>query len=215
MYWKILIKELWDVPFLIIKDPKFVLFAFVILSIGGSGIWAPWLFNIDLSGVCYLDVGKDEGIISARNAICDFTSRKDVSLFQNFPVFMFNLGLLGTLAAQYYITEKNHQEEADDYELVKRELFKVSGLVTWFIALVLSFLALKDPSGFSYGVLISFWLTISIWATMNYSKPDFGLTGFSSILGGDNVKAENIEGAGINLTDKAQEEDTIGGKGLE
>ena len=72
----------WKTFIEIVSSAKFIFFSIVAISIGTMGIWVPVLFELDLS--------------SGGNT----TSKATV---ENFPIFMYVVGVLGTLAAEYFI----------------------------------------------------------------------------------------------------------------
>lgn len=47
-HWGELFFYIIKVPFLVIKNPKFVFPFLIIMLISSSGVWAPWAFEIDL-----------------------------------------------------------------------------------------------------------------------------------------------------------------------
>jgi|TARA_R110000744_G_scaffold379552_4_gene497943 hypothetical protein len=137
----------WHTFIEIVSSAKFVFFSFVAIGIGTMGIWVPVWFNLDLSG----------------GAAIASTNKSKV---ENFPIFMYVVGVLGTLAAEYFI--KN--EKLDDEN---KEAVQSFSMFIWFTAIVLSFWALKDPKGNTWQLWLSLWLAISLWMGFTIKKDDF------------------------------------------
>ena len=159
----------WKTFIEIVSSAKFIFFSIVAISIGTMGIWVPVLFELDLS--------------SGGNT----TSKATV---ENFPIFMYVVGVLGTLAAEYFIRNEKFDED-------RKQAVQSFSMLVWFIAIVLSFWALKDPKGNTWQLWLSLWLTISLWMSFT-KKDDFSFT--------DTTKSQ-LEGNGNNAV-------KFGGKGL-
>ena len=122
-YWFLLWNFLLSVIYEVIQNPKFIFSFLVIMLISSAGIWAPWLYSLDLSPVCETIVPTNavitttsggvihsDKIVESVNVVCLYISSLDITLFQNFSLFMFNLGLLGGIAAEFFIQKKDDSE---------------------------------------------------------------------------------------------------------
>lgn len=168
---------------------KFLFFALVAIGIGTMGIWVPVVFKIDLSGsqpihkeynivmgsdysiengnVIFTSSGKDESDSNAiNNADVKIKYSNKSFGIENFSVFMYVIGILGILAAEHFI--KNEKPENDDEEIMRSFVMCI-----WFIALVFSFWALKEPKVFTWQLAVSFWLSVSLWLSVTVNKSDF------------------------------------------
>lgn len=119
-YWFLLWNFVVSIIYKTIQNPKFIFSFLVIMLISSAGIWAPWLYSLDLSPVCNTiiphgssirkvsgEVVDSAQIRAAVNVVCAFLSSQEIFLIQNFSLFMFNLGLLGGIAAEFFINKKN------------------------------------------------------------------------------------------------------------
>jgi hypothetical protein len=78
---------------------------------------------------------------------------------------MYVVSLLGTLAAEYFIKNK----QLDD----KQAAVHSFSMFVWLIAIFLSFWALKQPKLLSWHLCVSLWLAISLWMSFTVAKGDF------------------------------------------
>jgi len=220
-----------NVPKLTIKNPKFIFSMLVIMSISSSGVWIPWFFNIDLSMVCNLDVTKETAakvFVNQTNAhvfaqetfnnSCRYVKKLDTRLLQNFSIFMFNLGILGGIAAEYFIRSK--VENRDFENTIKQDEYHVkeyAGFFCWFIALILSFTGLREPMGDSFNVVIASLLSISLWICTNLKRKEYTLNDAQSILGVSTEGVQKLEGEGLTEDSPLPEANNtnVQGRGLE
>ncbi|WP_335900939.1 hypothetical protein [Shewanella algae] len=180
---------------------RFIFFAFVTIAIGTSGIWVPVLFQIDLSSsVLKCDLLTDSLINN------DFSMRMDSICiiprkigFENFPMFMYVVGVLGMLAADFFI--KRPRKETEDP--VKLALLSFCMFI-WFLALILSFWGLKVPMGESWQLKVSVWLTVSLWLSSLYTDGEFDTQDVAHKLAGtlpasrSNDKSDSFNGVGLD-----------------
>jgi hypothetical protein len=220
-----------NVPKLTIKNPKFIFSMLVIMSISSSGVWIPWFFNIDLSMVCNLEINKkiasevffkqtDAHVFAQEtfNNSCEYIKKLDTRLLQNFSIFMFNLGILGGIAAEYFIRSK--VENTDFEDTIKQDEYHVkeyAGFFCWFISLILSFTGLREPMGDSFNVVIASVLSIFLWICTNLKRKEYTLNDAQSILGGSSEDKQKLEGDGLTEESTLPETNNtnIQGRGLE
>jgi hypothetical protein len=200
-----------NVPKLTIKNPKFIFSMLVIMSISSSGVWIPWFFNIDLSMVCNLDVNKEtseqvflnqgDAHLFAQETFknsCDYVKKLDTRLLQSFSIFMFNLGILGGIAAEYFIRSKVENRDFEDtIKLDEYHVKEYAGFFCWFIALILSFTGLREPMGDSLNVVLASWLSVSLWICTNLKRKEYTLNDAQSILGVNTDGDQKLGGDGL------------------
>lgn len=165
--WRFLYKYVKDVFVHFPENPKFIFFFVMFILITGAGVWIPWAFNIDLTSVCMLEE-KNDHVKQALGTVCTYVKGLDVAFFQNFSVFMFNLGVLGTIATEYFFKGETDSSVSDG-----RDLKEVSALFLWVVAFVLSFDSLKNPTGFSWCVALGAILTLFLWVCININKEQY------------------------------------------
>jgi hypothetical protein len=166
---------------------KFIFYSFVALAIGTIGVWAPVVFELDLNKsdllqdevyeVILLNESKPSGLIDetvsikadvVKQSLIEITkvvSSREIGI-ENFSIFMYVLGILGILAAEYFIKERKIDTEVQGAILT-------FCMFVWFLALVLAFWALKDPKNFTWQLGVSFWLSVSLWLSYTVSNADF------------------------------------------
>lgn len=189
---------------------KFVFFSFVALAIGTIGIWVPVGFNLDLSSnnkveqnnykatVVAQDMNRNESESTSIETsflleIDEKIDNKNDVKIENFSIFMYVIGILGILAAEHFIRKKNCESEEE-------EAILTFSMLIWFIALVLSFWALKEPKSATWQLWVSFWFTTSLWLSHTVKKADFngGIEKSKAKLGGQDVKdSSGFGGSGI------------------
>ena len=135
----------WQTLIEIITSAKFVFFSLVAIGIGTMGIWVPVIFDLDLSG----NAAKTPSV-----------------KIENLPIFMYVVGVLGTLAAEYFIKNEKLEDEG-------KQAVQSFSMFIWFIAIVLSFWALKAPKENTWQLWLSLWLSISLWMSFTIKKEDF------------------------------------------
>jgi len=220
-----------NVPKSTIKNPKFIFSMLVIMSISSSGVWIPWFFNIDLSMVCNLDVDKKlaedvfahqiDSFIFAKETFknsCEYVKGLDARLLQNFSIFMFNLGILGGIAAEYFIRSKvENRNFKDEIQQDEYHVKEYAGFFCWFIALILSFTGLREPMGDSFNVIIASLLSISLWICTNFKRKEYTLNDAQSLLGVSTEGQPKLGGEGLVDENSPSEvaNTNIQGKGLE
>ncbi|QQK71686.1 hypothetical protein HG702_09320 [Pectobacterium versatile] len=239
-YWFLLWNFFVSVVYETIKNPKFIFSFLVIMIISSAGIWAPWLYGIDLSSVCNTTVPSDaaikivsgevihsEKIIDSFSIVCSFTSYQEITLIQNFSLFMFNLGLLGGIAAEFFIQKKSNNEckdsieknEATNYEENDDRIKEYGAFFLWIIAFILSFFALTNPTGASPEVILGCFLSIMLWVFTNLRKKEYKVNDVdpNSIVGGKDVALDKLPGIGlsdnVNFLDNSAL--NLNGEGLE
>lgn len=238
-HWFLLWNFLVSVIYETIRNPKFIFSFLVIMIISSAGIWAPWLYKIDLSPVCNTIVPSDAviGVPSGGNInaedirasviiACSFTSSQEITLIQNFSLFMFNLGLLGGIAAEFFIQKKNSSECEDDTkqgETTKDDksddrIKEYGAFFLWVIAFILSFFALKNPTGASPEVIWGCLLSIMLWIFTNLRKKEYKVNDLdpSNAVGGKDVDPNKIKGAGLSdeVNTVSNSALTLNGEGL-
>lgn len=211
VHWIRLFAYLRKVPKSTFKNPKFVFSTLVIMSISSSGIWIPWFFNIDLSMVCNIEVTSDaaqrtfakesdpvtfaQGVFSDS---CNYMNHVDTKLLQNFSIFMFNLGILGGIAAEYFIRSKFETADFDNAVMLDEYHVKeYAGYFCWFVALVLSFAGLREPMGSNVLVIIASWLSVSLWVCTNLTRKEYEIGDAKSVLGLNDDIGPTIKGSGL------------------
>lgn len=220
-YWFLLWNFLVSVIYETIKNPKFIFSFLVIMMISSAGIWAPWLYGIDLSPVCNTKVpssaviknpfGGDiyaEEIKGSISIACSFISSQEITLIQNFSLFMFNLGLLGGIASEFFIQKKNNSDCQGDSEVneflqdkIKDDRIKEYGaFFLWVIAFILSFFALKNPTGASSEVIWGCFLSIILWVFTNLGKKEYRVNDIdpNNAVGGEEVFFDKLQGDGLS-----------------
>ncbi|ELY4034037.1 hypothetical protein ACI1AH_002772 [Cronobacter sakazakii] len=238
-HWFLLWNFLVCVIYETIRNPKFIFSFLVIMVISSAGIWAPWLYKIDLSPVCNTIIPSDavinissgkkilaEDIRASVSIVCSFTSSQKITLIQNFSLFMFNLGLLGGIAAEFFIQKKNSSECEGDNEQSGTmkdnqsddRIKEYGGFFLWVIAFILSFFALKNPTGASLEVIWGGGLSIMLWVFTNLRKKEYEVNDMdpSNAVGGKDVDPGKLKGAGLSdevniVNDTAL---TLNGEGL-
>lgn len=153
----------------IFKSAQFLFFSVVSISISTMGIWIPVQFELDISG------GKN--------------GAESIG-YENIAVFMYVVSVLGTIAAEYFNKRIN-----DDVGSGATQSF---AMLIWFLAIVLSFWALKEPSKITWHLLVSMWLTISLWMsfTIHKDKGEFTEEAKKALSGNGNGNG-NVPGAGL------------------
>ncbi|MCG9684856.1 hypothetical protein L1D31_20210 [Vibrio sp. Isolate23] len=228
-YWGELLFGMLKIPFLVIKNPKFVFPFIIIMLISSAGVWAPWAFKIDLSGVCNTNVNEvhvlnNENLKSisverfkvAFDISCDYVKSMDIILMQSFSLFMFNVGILGGIAAEFVLrTKVENERERTDSEKVK----EYAAFLFWLLAFILSFYGLKEPSESSTMVNIATWLSVSLWICTNYHKKEYEIpTDIRSTEGGTNLSEQSFSGPGLSSESDIENADIadteLNGKGL-
>lgn len=239
-HWFLLWNFLVSVIYETIRNPKFIFSFLVIMVISSAGIWAPWLYKIDLSPVCNTIVpsnavisvssGKNipaEDIRASVNIVCSFTSSQKITLIQNFSLFMFNLGLLGGIAAEFFIQKKNssvcedgnEQSETTNDKQSDDRIKEYGAFFLWVIAFILSFFALKNPTGASPEVIWGGVLSIMLWVFTNLRKKEYKVNDMdpSNAVGGKDVDPSKLKGEGlsdeVNIVNNTAL--TLNGEGLE
>ncbi|WP_435237536.1 hypothetical protein ACR30L_08250 [Psychromonas sp. PT13] len=137
---------------------------------------------------------------------CEFISSLPVVLFQGFAIFMFNLGILGGIAFEFFVKlgPDKYDELETDHCINKNRTNEFAGYFAWLIAFVLSFYGLKEPTTTSYLAMIGSFIAISLWIITNYDKADFK---------DRPVSPGNIEAAGSRSSSKSSKE-KLPGEGL-
>lgn len=130
----------------ILSSADFMFFSIVCLGIGTMGVWIPVVFQLDINA------SSSEKFVQAG--------------FDNIAIFMYVASVLGTVAAEYLIKNETLRNEKD--RAIRSFLMFV-----WFLAMLLSFWAFKEPRGTSWQLWISLWLTISLWLCFTRSKKEF------------------------------------------
>ncbi|MGF1720334.1 hypothetical protein L4D20_09890 [Vibrio kyushuensis] len=111
-------------------------------------------------------------IISA----CDYIGSLPVTLFQGFAVFMFNLGILGGIAFDFFMTQGPKKYERNDLtqdKLNEERVNDFAGFSAWIIAFILSFYGLISPTSFSLLSLLGALISVSLWICVNHNKAEF------------------------------------------
>ncbi|KOE09187.1 hypothetical protein ACS81_00310 [Vibrio parahaemolyticus] len=168
---------------------RFMFFAIVTIAIGTTGIWVPVLFQIDLSSVKSIcetiqaSLGE-EGVSMPAVSLC---SKPRVIGLENFSMFMYVVGILGMLAAEFFIKGKAKAMEESD---VKLALLSFCMLV-WFLALALSFWGLKMPTEDTWQLKVSVWLTVSLWLSSIYTDGGFHRDSLKVLSGDTSSKGDN------------------------
>lgn len=196
-------------------NAKFIFYSSVALAIGTIGIWVPVAFELDLnrsqleqntvyeakllnvkdfSGETpesqHLNHTVTDGIAFKLSSL----SHEDSAKIENLSIFMYVIGILGILAAEHFIKERKVETEVQDATLT-------FSMFIWFIALALSFWALKEPKLFTWHLGVSCWLAVSLWLSYTVKKADFN---------------GNLEQTKKKLRgEDNQQDDHFGGKGLQ
>ncbi|CAH1534110.1 conserved membrane hypothetical protein [Vibrio rotiferianus] len=135
------------------------------------GVYKAVLF--EKSNTTHLDSTKlKESIYLA----CDYISSLPVTLFQGFAVFMFNLGILGGIAFDFFMTQGPKKYEKNDLtpdKLNEERVNDFAGFSAWIVAFILSFYGLTAPTSFSFFTLVGTVIAVSLWICVNHNKADF------------------------------------------
>ncbi len=223
IYWFLLWNFCITVIYEVIKNPKFIFSFLVIMLISSAGIWAPWLYSLDISPVCETAVPTGSyvttpsgvivdstKIVESVNIVCLYLSSLEITLFQNFSLFMFNLGLLGGIAAEFFIQKKDGFELDDG--ISSNELTNGKGsdsrvkeyaaFFLWVVAFILSFFALKNPTGDSSQVIWGGVLSIILWVCTNIRKKEYrvGAINSNTFAGGEVLDDSKLQGVGLEET---------------
>lgn len=227
-HWFLLWNFFLSVVYEMFQNPKFIFSFLVIMLISSAGIWAPWAFSIDLSPVCNTVVLPDakfttpnsveltaSSIKDSLRISCSYlaSSSQEIKLFQNFSIFMFNLGLLGSIAAEFFIQKRKDISGAEDDGRVK----EYAGFFIWVITFTLSFYALKNPTGDTFQVIIAGYLSILLWVFTNIRKKEYIFqTDPELVLGGKSVIDTELRGEGLPTEAKSVvgQEINLDGEGL-
>lgn len=190
-FWERLFNAGRSVPGRSFSNPKFVFSFLVIMSISSSGVWAPAAFDIDLSPDCELKSNtpantssssidqKKQSVVKSQKVIIDTCTTKTIesyNFFQGFPVFMFNLGLLGGIAFEFFVRQgPNKYDDLDmnQDEIDVHRMSEFAGFFIWVLAFILSFFGLKEPVSTSSLALIGSFLSVSLWICSNFNKAEF------------------------------------------
>lgn len=213
-YWFLLWNFFISVIYEMFQNPKFIFSFLVIMLISSAGIWAPWAFSIDLSPVCNTVVLSDakhtipnsvevtpDNIKNSVNIPCSYlaSSSQEIKLFQNFSVFMFNLGLLGSIAAEFFIQKRKDVSGVEDDGRVK----EYAGFFIWVITFTLSFYALKNPTGDTFQVILAGFLSIFLWVFTNIRKKEYIFNGDTAeLFGGKDLIDDKLGGEGLSTGKK-------------
>lgn len=238
-YWFLLWNFLLSVIYEVIQNPKFIFSFLVIMLISSAGIWAPWLYSLDLSPVCETIVPKNaiitttsggiihsDKIVESVNVVCLYISSLDITLFQNFSLFMFNLGLLGGIAAEFFIQKKDNSEcekniSSDDLltdDGSDSRVKEYAAFFLWVVAFILSFFALKNPTDDSPQVFWGGVLSIFLWIFTNIRKKEYIVkTDANNIVGGIVLDRDKLQGMGLDKAAISPERPVtqLNGDGLE
>ena len=212
--WGELLFNLIKIPFVTIKNPKFVFPFLIIMIISSAGIWVPWAFDIDLSTVCNTSIDadyiskvaalKDTSIGDFKSAFltsCNYVRYQEIVLFQSFSMFMFNVGILGGIAAEFVLVQRDSKNDSEENKTDSSIIKEYTAFFIWIVAFILSFYALKNPSQSSSYVNLSTWLSVSLWICTNYHKKEYTLpvsNNTEAFDGGDDVTEDDLNGPGLN-----------------
>jgi hypothetical protein len=238
-YWFLLWNFFLSVIYEVIQNPKFIFSFLVIMLISSAGIWAPWLYSLDLSAVCETIVPTNatlttasRGIIHSNkivesvDVVCLYISSLEITLFQNFSLFMFNLGLLGGIAAEFFIQKKDNSEcekniSSDDSltdDGSDGRVKEYAAFFLWVIAFILSFFALKNPTGDSPQVIWGGVLSIFLWIFTNIRKKEYIVKiDANNFVGGTVLDSDKLQGMGLDEAEISPEHPVtqLNGDGLE
>lgn len=164
----------------ILFNAKFLFFSIVTIGIGTIGVWVPVAFQIDLSSTHKLCAEFSSLLPNGSEVLgtpeaCRQPRRIG---FENFALFMYIAGVLGMLAAEFFI--KNEKPEGPVGEAILS-----FAMCVWFISLILSFWGLKEPTESSWQLWVSVWLAISLWLSSTYVNGDFNLDLVKKKLSGE------------------------------
>ncbi|EBH0345249.1 hypothetical protein FJ746_09600 [Salmonella enterica] len=215
LLWNFFLSVIYEV----FQNPKFIFSFLVIMLISSAGIWAPWLYSLDLSPVCETIVPTNaivtttsggiihsDKIVESVNVVCLYISSLDITLFQNFSLFMFNLGLLGGIAAEFFIQKKDNTEceekisfnNLETDESSDSRVKEYAGFFLWVVAFILSFFALKNPTGDSPQVFWGGLLSIALWIFTNIRKKEYTVkTDVNNLIGGMILNSDKLPGTGL------------------
>lgn len=112
--------------------------------------------------------------------------------YDNIAIFMYVVSVLGTIAAEHFNNRKEDSATATTS----------FAMLIWFIAIVLSFWALKEPGSATWQLFISMWLTISLWLSYTIVKEDSKFTG---------AEKDNLSGT----SSQRDSESIMAGQGVE
>jgi hypothetical protein len=167
---------------------RFMFFAIVTSAIGTTGIWVPVLFQIELSPLTSVCNSLGDILVSNKLEFPEDTLcvKPRVIGLENFSMFMYVVGVLGMLAADFFIKGKSKNIDDDPVQLALLSFC----MLIWFLALALSFWGLKVPTGDSWHLKVSIWLTISLWLSSIYTDNGFDRDDSRKRLAGDTPRVD-------------------------
>ncbi|TCN91477.1 hypothetical protein [Vibrio crassostreae] len=183
---------------------RFMFFAAVTVAIGTTGIWVPVIFQIDMSplkSLCNsISIALDhENILMPKISLCS-TSR--VIRLENFSMFMYVVGVLGMLAAEFFIKGKAKDAEEDEVKLA----FLSFCMFVWFFALILSFWGLKFPTEDSWQLKVSVWLSVSLWLSSIYTHGGFERDALKVLAGEGRNQEERSKSPGKDFSGEGMDD---------
>ncbi|HAS6220677.1 TPA: hypothetical protein RQJ75_003496 [Vibrio vulnificus] len=107
---------------------------------------------------------------------CKYVGGLPVTLFQGFAVFMFNLGILGGIAFDFFVTQGPKRQERNNLteeKMNEERVNEFAGFFTWIVAFVLSFYGLTSPTNFDCLTFLGALISVSLWVCVNYNKAEF------------------------------------------
>lgn len=197
-YWAKLIGYICSVAKGALHNPNFVFSFLVIMTISSAGIWAPYLYDLNLSPVCAfsensisLSVSSPESSVNAKatdektlpshigalmKRACDHVDSMPKHLFQGFSIFMFSLGILGGIAFDFFVSQRERVEQEDSLSIEESNMTRTkefAGFFVWVMAILFSSYGLKQPTVHSSFALFGGVLAVFLWICTHHNKAPF------------------------------------------
>lgn len=140
-----------------------------------SGVLQPGLSGFGSGNIASTGDVKSYKSSSVINS-CDETEQNKAVLFPGFAIFMFNLGLLGGIAFEFFARQgpqKYHELDFDKVKINELRINEFGGFFIWLFAFILSFYGLKEPTTQSIAPLLGSLLSLALWVFTNYDKTEF------------------------------------------
>lgn len=178
MWWKlitVIMKSLIE----IIRNPSFIMFSVVAISLGTMGIWIGFF--------------PGSGVAPPVNA----SPQSLVEKIDNLSVFTFCIATLGSVATDYFFEEKDiqHKQGEDQAKVLSRH----GMFFLWALSALMSFAALKsdDAIYWALGLTVIFWLFINIKKAKFQKINEHALQNLDPNLQPEIKKATEIKGKGL------------------
>jgi protein-S-isoprenylcysteine O-methyltransferase Ste14 len=152
--WTGLVLIIFENLFSLIRNPSFVIFSIIAISISTLGIW------IDFFPA---EAENTVASVTTANASEHLTVLQKIN---KLSVFTFCIATLGAMATDYVFEEKYlDKDRPSKRDLLTRHI----GFLLWFICVVLSFFALRDACAIFPALIV----TLILWMCVNIKTKKF------------------------------------------